>query len=166
MGDELDIYLFCDKDNWEAVSPFIQGIIEQEVLLVYPEKYFNLIPKDISEYPTYAKYRNLMFIGDLESSGKVSKHMRESLAGDFITRVQQSGGDLFVAKNYATRDQLILYLLASNPLNLKKVAVVQAKRYMKPLATLGDETRLSGLPAEGYPRPLLGTLSFHHADPG
>lgn len=128
MGDELDIYLFCDKDNWEAVSPFIQGIIEQEVLLVYPEKYFNLIPKDISEYPTYAKYRNLMFIGDLESSGKVSKHMRESLAGDFITRVQQSGGDLFVAKNYATRDQLILYLLASNPLNLKKVAAVQGDK--------------------------------------
>lgn len=125
FGDERDIYLFCDKDNWEALSPFIQGIIEQEVLLVYPEKYFNLIHLDISEYSAYSKYRNLMFIGDLESSGAVSKHMKESLAPDFITRVQQTGGDLFVAKNYATRDQLIIYLLASNPLNLKKVAAVQ-----------------------------------------
>lgn len=128
FGDERDVYLFCDDANWNALKPFVQSAIEQEVLLVYPEKYFKLIRKDISEYPAYAKYRNLLFIGDLESDGQVSRHMKESLAPAFITRVKQSGGDLFAAKNYATRDQLTLYLLASSPLNLQKVGAIQSDK--------------------------------------
>jgi len=68
MGDERDVYLFCDRANWTALKPFIQSSIERELILVYPEQYFNLIPTDLSELDKYYNYRNLLFIGDLESS--------------------------------------------------------------------------------------------------
>lgn len=128
MGDERDVYLFCDRDNWTALKPFIQSSIEREILLVYPEQYFQLIPTDISELPKYSGYRNLLFIGDLESGGRVSQHMQETVHKDFISRVRQSGGDLFVAKNFASRDQLTMYLMGSNPLNLGKIGALQSDK--------------------------------------
>lgn len=128
MGDERDVYLFCDSENWTALKPFIQSSIERELILVYPEQYFNLIPTKLSELSKYENYRNLLFIGDLESGGKVSRHMQEVLAQDFITRVKQSGGDLFVAKNFASRDQLTMFILGSNPLNLGKIGALQSDK--------------------------------------
>lgn len=128
MGDERDVYLFCDQDNWKALKPFIQSSIERELILVYPEQYFNLIHTDIAELDKYHNYRNLLFIGDLESGGRVSRHMQEVLAKDFITRVNQSGGDLFIAKNFASRDQLTMFLLGSSPLNLEKIGALQSDK--------------------------------------
>lgn len=126
LGDDRDVYLFCDADNWKALKPFVQSSIEREVSLVYPEKYFNLILAEASEIERYSKHKNLVFIGDLESNGRISQHMRVSVAQDFISRVQQSGGDLFVAKNFASRDQITLYLMGSDPLKLSKIGAIQS----------------------------------------
>lgn len=128
MGDERDVYLFCDRENWTALKPFIQSSIERELVLVYPERYFNLIPTDISELAKYDNYRNLLFIGDLESDGRVSQHIQAVVAKDFISRVKQSGGDLFVAKNFASRDQLTMFLLGSSPMNLQKIGALQSDK--------------------------------------
>lgn len=126
LGDDRDVYLFCDDTNWKTLKPFIQSGIERELTLVYPESYFHLIKADISEVEKYSQYRNLVFIGDLKSNGKVSQHMVSTVAKDFIDRVQQSGGDLFIAKNFASRDQITLYLMGSDPLNLAKIGALQS----------------------------------------
>jgi len=128
MGDEHDVYVFVDRANWQALQPFIQSSIEREIVLVYPEKYFRVIVKNISEVKDYRQYRNLLFIGDLESTGGVSAFMRESLADDFIRRVERTGGDLFIAQNYASRDQLTMYLLGSNKLNLQQLGAIQSDK--------------------------------------
>src|SRR5690554_5938214 len=66
MGDERDVYVFVDRANWQALKPFIESSIEREIVLVYPEKYFRVILKSISEVNDYRQYRNLLFIGDLQ----------------------------------------------------------------------------------------------------
>jgi hypothetical protein len=128
MGDERDIYVFADADNWKAVQPFIQSSIERELILAYPERYFRIVPLQISEVDNFSKHRNLLFIGDLEGNGRVSQYMRKSLADDFINRVQASGGDLFLARNHFSRDQLIMYLMGSNKLNLEKIGAIQSDK--------------------------------------
>lgn len=127
MGDERDVYVFCDANNWSKLQGIIRGSIERELMLVYNEKYFKLILTDMAEFQTYEKHRNLLMIGDLASSGKVSTHMKQSLSADFINRVNQSGGDLFIAKNFASRDQLTLYLLATDSENLLKIGAFQSE---------------------------------------
>ncbi len=126
MGDDRDVHVFCDPANWKALEPFVRSGIEREVPIVYPEKYFNLILTDVAEANTLAKYKNIVYIGDLESTAPVSTYMRSVLAKDFITRVQQSGGDLFVSRNHSSRDQIILFLLAKDALSLSKIGAVQA----------------------------------------
>ena len=131
MGDERDVYVFCDLDNWSKLKPYIQSSIEQEIVLVYPEKYFNLLLTDIKDVEKYKSYRNLLFIGDLESSGKVSKYIIDHVAQDFVNRVKQSGGDLFVAKNFASRDQITLFLLWDTKQNLEKIGALQSENIFK-----------------------------------
>lgn len=126
MGDDRDVHVFCDPANWKALEPFIRSGIEREVPIVYPEKYFNLILTDVKEAETLAKYKNILYIGDLESSASVSTYMKSVLAKDFVTRVQGSGGDLFVAKNHNSRDQIILFLLGKDALSLSKIGALQA----------------------------------------
>ncbi|HOH60251.1 MAG TPA: DUF4837 family protein [Candidatus Cloacimonadota bacterium] len=131
MGDLRDVYVFCDGANWSKLQGIVRGSIERELMLVYPEKYFNLIPTSIADYDKYAGYRNLLLIGDLQSVDRVSIHMKQSLAQDFISRVSQSGGDLFIAKNFASRDQLIMYLMADNPENLKTISALQSENLFR-----------------------------------
>jgi hypothetical protein len=126
MGDDRDVHVFCDPANWKALEPFIRSGIEREVPIVYPEKYFNLILTDVKEAGALAKYKNILYIGDLASSAAVSTHMKSVLAQDFITRVQNSGGDLFVAKNHSSRDQIVLFLLGKDALSLSKIGALQA----------------------------------------
>ena len=151
MGDERDVYLFCDADNWKAVQPFVQSSIERELILVYAEKYFRLIPTPIAEVNSYLKYRNLIFIGDLESDAKVSQYMRASLADDFINRVKSSGGDLFIARNHHSRDQMIMYLMGSNKLNLEKIGAIQSDNIFDILIRLYAER----LGYQAYQQPVI-----------
>lgn len=126
MGDDRDVYLFCDEANWKALKPFVQSSIEREVNIVYPEKYFNLVRSDIRDAERLKAYKNLVFIGDLESTAPVSMYMKKVLDKDFIARVKASGGDLFVAKNHNSRDQIVFFLLGRDPLALSKYGALQA----------------------------------------
>ncbi|MDD4309042.1 MAG: DUF4837 family protein [Candidatus Cloacimonetes bacterium] len=126
MGDDRDVYVFCDAANWKTLEPFIRSGIEREVPIVYPEKYFNLILADVKEANTLVKYKNILYIGDLASTSPVSMHMKSVLAQDFVSRVNSSGGDLFVAKNHSSRDQVILFLLGKDAISLSKIGALQA----------------------------------------
>lgn len=126
MGDDRDVYVFCDPANWQALEPFIRSGIEREVPIVYPEKYFNLVLANVKDAATLTRYKNIVYIGDIQSNSPVSSHMKSILAPDFITRVNNSGGDLFVARNHSSRDQVVLFLLAKDSLSLSKIGAVQA----------------------------------------
>ncbi|GAB1467684.1 hypothetical protein MASR2M64_03660 [Candidatus Cloacimonadota bacterium] len=126
MGDDRDVYVYCDPANWKTLEPFIRSGIEREVPIVYPEKYFNLILSDVKEADAMTKYKNILYIGDLESSAPVSVYMKRVLSPEFITRVQGSGGDLFIAKNHSSKDQIVLFLLGKDALTLGKIGAIQA----------------------------------------
>jgi len=126
MGEDRDVYVFCDPANWKALEPFVRSGIEREVPITYPEKYFNLILADVKEAPSLAKYKNIVYIGDLESNEPVSAYMKSILDTSFKNRVQNSGGDLFITKNHSSRDQIVLFLLGKDALSLSKIGALQA----------------------------------------
>lgn len=126
FGEDEDIYVFCGTQNWIQLEPVLRASLERTVGLVYDEKYFNLIPAEYSRLKELLPYKNLIFAGDLGSADDVSVHMRSSLPQSHIQRVQQSGGDLFVAKNHNSRDQVILYLLGQDSQNLLRVTNLQS----------------------------------------
>lgn len=127
LGDERDVYVFCDSEKWAGIHDLLSPAIEREIKLVYPEKYFNLHLMNIKDFSEYSNYRNLLFIGDLASEDAVSQHIRETLDKALLERISASGGDLFSASNFYSRDQLILYLVGSNPINLVTLSALQSQ---------------------------------------
>lgn len=127
LGDDRDVYVFCDSEKWKGIHDLITPAIEREIKLVYPEKYFKLNLTDIKDFSQYSNYRNLLFIGDLSSEDAVSQHIRETLDQDLIERISASGGDLFRSSNFYSRDQIILYLVGSNPINLVTLSALQSQ---------------------------------------
>ena len=125
FGEDNDVYLFCGSQNLQVLEPLLRSSIERSVGLVYDERYFNLIPVGIDRINELLAYKNLIFVGDLTGQDDISAYMRQSLAEDYITRVQQSGGDLFIAKNKNSRDQLILYLLGADKEKLAEITSMQ-----------------------------------------
>lgn len=142
FGDDNVVHVFCGTENWKDMEPHIRKTIERELFLVYNEKYFELEYADIKEIGSLNKFKNLVFLGDLESNDKVSQYMQQSLAPEFIQRVEISGGDMFIAKNHWVRDQLVLYVLAKDSAKLMEIAGLQSnqmfslllKRYTERLA--------------------------------
>ncbi len=125
FGDDNVIHVFCGEKNWSELGTQITETLERELYLVYPEKYFFVEYADIKAISSLSKFKNLVFLGDLSSGDNVSNYMRQTLADDFIQRVEQTGGDMFVAKNHWVRDQLVLYILATDQENLLKIAGLQ-----------------------------------------
>jgi len=126
MGDDRDVYVFCDSLDWQGLKPFIGSAIEQQIIIVYPEQYFNLVMADIKDVKRLSKYKNFVFIGHLESDLPVSAYMKRVLSQDFIKRVQQTGGELFTSENLNCCDQIVLFLLGKDAKTLQKIGALQA----------------------------------------
>ncbi len=125
FGDDNVIHVFCGAENWAKLGPHITETIERELYLVYPEKYFHVQYSEIKEIGSLNKFKNLIFLGDLASGDGVSNYMKQTLADDFIQRVEETGGDMFVAKNHWVRDQLVIYILATDTENLMRIGGLQ-----------------------------------------
>lgn len=161
FGEDNDVYVFCGRQNWQALESLLRRSIEREISLVYNERYFNLIPVELKRFNELYPYKNLVFIGDLNGTDDVSTHMRSSLPKDYLDRVTQTGGDLFISKNHHSRDQVILYLLGSDSDRLAKIALLQSenifnhllKRYAERLAYQSFRSKIIG-PDFGKTIPL------------
>lgn len=127
-GEDRDIYVFCDEANWKYAQDILRRSLEREVFVVVNERYFNLIRGDIKRIDELIKYKNLLFLGDLESKAPVSLHVKNSMPKHMIERVESSGADMFVAKNRWVKDQVVVYMVGSNQENLLKVNVLQTNR--------------------------------------
>jgi len=127
-GNDRDIYVFCDEATWQGLSAFLKSSLEREMYVVVNEKYFTLIKSDINDLDKLIHYKNLLFLGDLKSKAAVSEHLRNSIDKRMTERVQNSGGEIFVARNRWVNDQLIIYMLGDNVENLVKLSVMQANR--------------------------------------
>ncbi len=160
FGDDNVVHVFCGEASWKDLEPHIRNTIERDIFLVYNEKYFVVEYADIKEIGSLSKFKNLVFFGDLSSDDPVSKYMKQSLTTEFIQRVEQSGGDMFIAKNHWVRDQLVLYVLAENPQKLMEIAGLQShqmfsillQRYTERLAYQAYMTKvISPVFFESYP---------------
>lgn len=127
-GGDRDIYVFCDEPTWKLAQDILKQSLEREIKIVSEEKYFNLIRADIKDIDQLIKYKNLLFLGDLKSRGAVSQHLRNYMEKRMIERVQNSAGEMFIARNRWVKDQVVVYIVGDTMENLLKVNILQTNR--------------------------------------
>jgi hypothetical protein len=127
-GSDRDIYVFCDDSTWKLLQILLRKTLERETFIVINEKYFTLVKAEMKDIDKLLQYKNLLFIGDLKSKGAVSEHLRKSMLPRQSERVENSGGEMYVAKNRWVKDQLVVYMVGNNLENLLKLNILQANR--------------------------------------
>ncbi len=139
FGDNRDLYVFCDEINWKALNPALQESLEREVQLVVKEHYFTVKRARIQDINELIKYKNLLFIGDLDTRGAVSRHIASTLPEQMTTRIKSTGGDMFVASNRWVKDQLVVYLVGKDEAGLANISKLQAENlYSAFVGRLGE----------------------------
>jgi hypothetical protein len=127
-GDDRDIYVFCDEADWKLAQDMLKRSLEREVAIVVNERYFNLIRADIKDIDQMIKYKNLLFLGDLQSKAAVSAHVRSTMPKQMIERVENTGAEMFVSKNRWVKDQVVVYIVGSNRENLLKLNILHSNK--------------------------------------
>lgn len=113
-GEDRDIYILCDEVNWKSIGENLKNNLEQEFQIVVKERYFNIKRGDIRDINQLIKYKNLLFVGNLDSKASVSAHITRTLPPQLVNKVKNTGIEMFVAKNRWVTDQVIVYLVTSS----------------------------------------------------
>lgn len=121
FGENNDVYLFAGGTNLERNAGALDSSIARTVTLTTEERYFNLIPQAAADIKDFSAFKNLVFLGTLDGGDGVSVYLRNTLSKDLLDKVKKSGADLLVAKNQNARDQIVLYLLASDTARLQQL---------------------------------------------
>ncbi|MDD2331885.1 MAG: DUF4837 family protein [Candidatus Cloacimonetes bacterium] len=120
-GDNDVVQVFAGRDVLAKNLDLLKRLIENEITLVYPEKHFEVQTAEFGELEVKSKYRNVIFLGDLESTDQVSEFLRNSLDKKLLDKVRTSGAELFSMTNYWVRDQQVLFFMAQNSVQLQEL---------------------------------------------
>ena len=107
------VHMFAAIPALESVTALDMSIT-RETTLVVPEQYFQVAKDDPSRLQDLRKSRNLVLCGTLDSPDPVSAFIRQTLAPQLIEEVKSNGSALLVDTNVFCRDQIILFLLATD----------------------------------------------------
>lgn len=161
LGDDRDIYVFCDESTWKSLNPGLQNSLEREVQLVVKEKYFTIQRESIQDIANLSKYKNLLFIGDLESKGAVSRHIAATLPKANKERIKSTGGDLFLTSNRWVKDQIVVYLVGKDTAGLSKVSLLQSNNlYAAFVNRLGERLAYQTYKTKLIPSQFFASYPF------
>jgi hypothetical protein len=126
FGDDRQVYIFADQKLAAEAIAAVDSSLTRTVLLTVEEPYCSLTPARMAEYDELSKFKNLIFCGILDGKDEVSKHLSQELDKPLLDEVKSSGAELFLVKNHHVRDQMILYLVASDYDALASLARLQS----------------------------------------
>lgn len=152
IGGDDQIIVFADSSAWTACLPSLQRAFERTFPTPQPEKefYIQLVPLQVFEI--YKKYKNIVFLGTLESTGPVSQTVQGMLASDVREGVQSGRYFLFTRDDEWAHHQKVMILAAADQSSLSSTIWENAD----PLFSVFDEhkTRLGYDVLFGRDNPL------------
>ncbi len=125
-GKNQVVYVFCDDELWDACQVNLRNCLEQLRFTTKNEKYFELIRADYLEMDLFYKYRNLIFLGDVNSDKTISDYINKTVTSSVVNTVKTDGLGIFTRENLWARDQLVVFLLGSDTPHLNKLITHQS----------------------------------------
>jgi hypothetical protein len=126
-GHEQTIYVFADDRVWHFAEQHLRESIERYYFTTENETYFDLKRGDFESLQHFFRFKNLIFLGHLDSEEKVSQYVRERLTATVINSVEENGVGMFTRHNLWANDQLVLFMLGNTEENLLTYNMLQAE---------------------------------------
>ena len=118
-GHNQTIYVFADRDVWHATEPLLRYSLERDFFTTENETLFDIVHGDIDRINHFFRFRNLIFIGDLNSNQPVSAYINRVMSEQALDSVRQRGASMFMNLNPWANDQLVMFFIGDGTQNLR-----------------------------------------------
>ncbi|MCD4650975.1 MAG: DUF4837 family protein [Candidatus Cloacimonetes bacterium] len=160
-GHDQTIYIFADEPAWLACKDTLSRTLEQTRLTTEHEQYFELKYADFGLIDHHYKYKNLIFLANVNSHGEVMNFLKERLSNEIIDKVKQERIGMFVHHNLWANDQMVVFLMADNLTELKTfVGEQKVKTFELFLRTLKDRLATQVYKTDVYPSSNFDSRSW------
>jgi hypothetical protein len=112
FGVENEILVFADSTDWQVVQEPLEQIFQKKIYTPQPEYLFTIRYVPASELNNRRRFKNLLLIGTLESSGPAATMVKAMLSADALERVKQGEAVVFQKKEPWAKNQLLVVLVA------------------------------------------------------
>lgn len=125
-GHEHKVYVFADDQVWKYAEEPLRNSLERYYWTTENETYFDIQRVGIEEISHFYRFRNLIFLGHLDSGGEVSQYISRRLTESALNQVREEGVGLFTRDNLWANQQYVMFILGNNQENLLKYNLLQA----------------------------------------
>ena len=115
------IAVMAAPDDWEAFQGVLRINFERVVRTPHQEKTFTLRYVPDEDFVRYTKYRHLVLIATLQSTGRIGKLVDQMLSDPILRQKVENGENYyFPINNEWAKDQLMLVLVAKDIPSLRE----------------------------------------------
>ncbi len=126
IGGDDQIIVFADTSNWIQCREELRAVFERTFRTPQTESEFFLQPVPLSVFETYRRYKNIVFVGTMDSDGPVSETVRGMLGPDVQTGVSEGQYFVFNRRNEWANGQMIMILAAPSAERLNEAVRLNA----------------------------------------
>jgi len=113
-GHEQTIYAFADEKVWTYAEQHLRNSIERFFFTTENETYFDLKRTDIANIDQFYRFKNLIFLADLQSEEPVARYVKNRLSQNALESVKENGVGMFTLNNLWANDQFVVFLLGND----------------------------------------------------
>jgi hypothetical protein len=124
-GQDQVIYVFADEPVWKYAETPLRDTLERLRFTNINESYFEIRRADIKNIDQFFRFRNLIFLGNIDSNLPVATFLKSTLPKKKLDEVKRNKVALYKDQNRWANDQQVLYIEADNLTNLLKVTIQQ-----------------------------------------
>jgi len=130
-GHNQTIYVFADREIWQATEPILRQSLERNFFTTENETLFDIVQGDIERINAFFRFRNLIFLGDINGQGPVSQYINRVMAEQALDSVRERNASMFMNFNLWANDQLVMFFIGDNPQNLRDFMIANNESYFQ-----------------------------------
>jgi hypothetical protein len=130
-GHQQTIYVFADDNIWHVVEPLLRASIERYFYTTENETLFTLRRADAGSMRLFNRFKNLLFISDINSSFTVSQYVNTIMNERAISNARDRKASMFVNNNLWANDQLIVFIMGDGTANIQSYISENSETYFQ-----------------------------------
>lgn len=126
-GHGQTIYVFADDRVWKYAEKPLKDSIERFFYTTENETMFELKRADYKAMDQFYRFKNLIFLGHLESKEEVSSFIKERLTETALAGIDENGAGMYLMHNLWANDQLVVFIMGQTEEKLLRYNIIQAE---------------------------------------
>jgi hypothetical protein len=117
-GQNQTIYVFADDQVWDLSEPHLRQSLERYFYTTENETLFDIVRGDLANFRQQQRFRNLIFISDLNSRGDVTDFVRRIMNEQAVKNAITRKATMYMNDNLWANDQLVVFFMGDSGENI------------------------------------------------